>query len=330
MSTISHHGFSLSTSVKRGREKIFSFTAPIVTSQRASHLITGLASSITCERARGVRARQYRPPSTIQWPVRILPDRLRMTSEPNTENPIVVVPLPEEKDILSPGSVGQVSLHKSVLRHLISKGSQTIAVIPSQLLTVPNSNAALLMLTNAEQPAAGSDYVIADCWSTTRVRLTDVSQLGTNKYFTTAHQTEFHDTVVQTHEERVTLAEAEWQIWLAHLETTRLARRLEKLQSSFPQAPDAQKVQVFAPKHYDKKILTAEWDQTPFITRRIWCHRAENFSFAVLRCMRANQDEMRRAMGCDLTVDRLLIAADCIQREQARIYAQLSLKDALG
>lgn len=242
---------------------------------------------------------------------------------------IVALRLPQREDMLTPGATGPVSLHETVLRQLLSTGSQNFAMVLSDALRTPDDNAILVTIMSVAPPPEGSDYLIAQCWAKTRVKLHHPDINSPSEFFTTTIKAEVRDTVVQTHEQRVNLAEAEWQIWLAHLETSRLTRRLKQSDSTLP-LPDEQKVQIFAPKHYDRRIKEDEWLKTPDVTREIWCQRAENFSFAVMRCMHANHDELWQAMCSNVTLDRLLLVADCIQREQARIYAQLSLKDALG
>lgn len=259
---------------------------------------------------------------------------VRMQSESEVSDvdvEVVVVRMTDKRNILTPGAGGTIVFHQSVLMHLVKKETKTFAITTMDQPSVGEAPATLLNVTSVAPCDDGSNLMHVECLASARVRLKHVEDddSAAQKHFTMGRVCALFDDVATEHEQRATLADAEWQTWLAHLETARLARRLG--QDGSPRlVEDEQKVRIFAPKHYDRALSADEWAVTPEVTRYTWCRRVESFSFAVLRCLKPSDDDLWRAMCVQNTLDRLLIVADCIQREQARIYAQLSLKDALG
>lgn len=241
-----------------------------------------------------------------------------------------LITVPNERDLPTPGETCNVSLHHKVLQHMLTTRIRDFVVVGSYQLDAPDPRGAFLTLLNVQPPTEPTDKLSGECRCPSRVQLNDIVPPAVSSFsFTTTRITPVHDIIVESHTDRIALAEAEWEVWLNILETSRLSRRLASTQD-FLLGTDDQHVRVWAPKHYDRLIKFDEWQETPFVTRQIWCRRAESFSFAVLRAMGASAEQLQEAMKTDRTLDRLALANNCIQTAQARIYAQLSLKDILG
>lgn len=212
---------------------------------------------------------------------------------------------------------------------MLTTRGQDFVLTAEHLLNQADLRGVLLSVLKVKPPTEPSDQLSAECRCPSRTRLEDIaSAIQSSLPFPVASATPVHDVMAESHSERIALAQAEWRVWLDVLETFRLSRRLASVELSTEE--NSQRVRVWAPKHYDRLITLEEWQNTPFVTRQIWCRRAESFSFAVLRSMDATQQQLQEAMRIENTMERFSLATNCIQTAQARIYAQLSLKDVLG
>lgn len=252
--------------------------------------------------------------------------------------PVVVVPT--AKDLPSPGETHTVSLHYTVLLHLMHNQSRYFALSTLNESAIPSTTIATLhTIQHVPSPSKDVpvDVLTAACGCEARARLTRLPSTETmstepkSNYFFLANVVPIHDISVSSYSDRQSLTEAEWCLWQKVNEVFTLASRLSLVAKNdfFPWSEsDLQRIEVFAPREYDNSLTEQEWAVTPQGNRNMWNRRAEAFSFAVLRAMQPSDEEISKAFVELSTERRILAAQSHVLQTKNRIIAALGINDA--
>lgn len=254
--------------------------------------------------------------------------------------PVVVVPT--AKDLPSPGETHTVSLHYTVLLHLMRNESRYFALSTFNESTISSTTIATLH-TIQHVPSPSKDVPVevltAACSCEARARLTRLPSNATtssepkSNYFYVANVVPVHDISVSSYSDRQSLTEAEWCLWQKVNEVFTLASRISLVaENDFVpwSESDLQRIEVFAPKEYDNSLTEQEWAVTPQGNRNMWNRRAEAFSFAVFRAMQPSDEEISQAFVELSTERRILAAQSRVLQTKNRIIAALGINDAFN
>lgn len=295
------------------------------TSPRTQHLSTEVK---TPRRARST----YRFPNN--WDIKSSVEEIGSLYLP-------VVTVPNENHMLTPGEVRQVELDYPLFQQILTEGTKDFGCVNINeskeskefgATGVILSILAVRQVLADETKGAGPKVLVeCRCSGRCRVMIPDVSEqsiLQSNSRIFKTECTIIHDWLCEEFNDRRQLAEVEWRTWIACTQTAVLMRKLET--PGVRTIAVEQELAVWAPKPYDREIATHEWEQTPNVTRNVWCQRAEAFSFGVLRCLQCDDDIMIRARCLTSTVTRLELALEAADKQKAMATARLSLKNALN
>lgn len=238
-----------------------------------------------------------------------------------------LVTVPDESHMLTLGEVRDVALDYVLFNEILEGGSADFGVVNvGDWKTIPRGT--LLSILNVSNILPDVQPKIeVECRCSGRFDVTLQQQVAPPVWtLLSARCNDVKDWMVYEYDDRVQLAAKEWAVWNSCRQVSSLLRQVHKPVSN--EIAVEQQLAVWAPKGYDGEILEEEWRQTPIVTRRVYCERAESFSFGVLRCMDADENMMSRARGMTNTLQRLHLAEECVELKRARTQAQLSLKNA--
>lgn len=253
---------------------------------------------------------------------------------------VPVVNVPTVRLLSTPGEAHTVSLQFSLLRHLVQIRTRHFALSTNTTEQGPVSTIATLhVVQHVPPPQLGAplDLLSVACRCETRAQINSPpshhssnTHSSTNDFYL-ATVTPIQDAPILTHPDRQRLAQAEWNLWKEIGDVFTLSSRLspEGKDSFVPWTEsDVQRLQVLAPREYDKTMTQLEWDATPHGNRYVWNRRAESFSFAALKSMRPSDDQLSQAYTELSTERRLTIAQQCVHLTKKRVIAALGISDA--
>lgn len=251
-----------------------------------------------------------------------------------------------------PGETSRLCVPFATLKRLQKSYSRDVVLLPRAWATSGRDVGVMVTILKVIQvmpsPSSSSNddsSILTECRCPCRIRVEIPSSTTENNLLLPSfvHATRVHDNPLTVDSLRTAVAEHEWAVWLNVLDVARLKRKLTPM---YADTDREARVRVWAPKHYDRALTADEWRATPLTTQAAYARRAESFSFAVVRALTpdneqitdANGDDnaatkndlLTRAMDVTDTVQRLDIAQEAIERESAKIRVQLSIKDVIG